>query len=170
MCIVPCPILRKNVTMRRSATGWAVSVVSCCLLLALGSLAQNGGEDSHSQENRLVSLERLWNEAQVNRDANALGRMIGDKFVNTEWDGEVSERGKFLADIADPRFKPAALTIQNVKVIFYGRTAVVTGGYHAKGTYQGKPYDHNGRFTDTWVSSDSETWQCVASHTSLLQK
>jgi ketosteroid isomerase-like protein len=169
MCIVRRSTLRQNVTMQRRAKGWAAGTVLWCLLLAPGSFGQSG-EDSHSQENRLVSLERLWNEAQVNRDSNALGRMIGDKFVNTEWDGEVSERGKFLADIADPRFKPAALTIQNVKVIFYGRAAVVTGGYHAKGTYQGKPYDHNGRFTDTWVSTDSETWQCVASHTSLLQK
>ena len=170
MGIVHRATVRKNVTMRRRAKGWAVGTMLWCLVLTLSSFGQSGGEDSHSQENRLVSLERLWNEAQVNRDADALARMIGDKFVNTEWDGEVSERGKFLADIADPRFKPAALTIQNVKVIFYGRAAVVTGGYHAKGTYQGKPYDHNGRFTDTWVSTDSDTWQCVASHTSLLQK
>jgi ketosteroid isomerase-like protein len=169
-CIARRLALRQNVTMHRTAKMWGMTLAACCLLLPFASWAQNGADDAHSQENRLVSLERLWNEAQVNRDANALARMIGDKFVNTEWDGEVSERGKFLADIADPRFKPIALTIQNVKVVFYGRAAVVTGGYHAKGTYQGKPYDHNGRFTDTWVSADSETWQCVASHTSLLQK
>jgi ketosteroid isomerase-like protein len=126
--------------------------------------------DLHSQENRLVALERLWNEAQLNRDSNALARMIGDKFVNTEWDGEVSERGKFLADIEDPQFRPTGLTIQNVKVIFYHQTAIVTGTYHAKGTYEGKSYDHIGRFTDTWVASDSDSWQCVASHTSLIQK
>ena len=39
----------------------------------------------------------------------------------------------------------------------------------AKGTYQGKPYNHVGRFTDTWVL-DLGKWQCVASHTSLLKK
>lgn len=138
-------------------------------LLAAVAVAQTDG-DAHSREVRLVAMERLWNEAQVNRDSNALGRMIGDKFVNTEWDGQVSERGKFLADIADPQFKPSAMTIQNVKVIFYNNTAVVTGTYHAKGMYQGKPYDHMGRFTDTWVSSDNDNWQCVASHSSLMQK
>ena len=111
----------------------------------------------------------MWNEAQVNRDASALANMIGDKFVNTEWDGEISERGKFLADIADPRFKVNVLNIQDVKVIQYKDAAVVAGIYHTKGTYQGKPYEHVGRFTDTWVFQDAR-WQCVASHTSLLQK
>lgn len=137
--------------------------------LGLCALAQVATDDFRAREQQLIALERMWNEAQVNRDSSALANMIGDKFVNTEWDGEVSERGKFLADIADPRFKVNALNIQDVKVIFYNDTAVVAGIYHTKGTYQGKAYEHTGRFTDTWVLQDSR-WQCVASHTSLMQK
>lgn len=96
--------------------------------------------------------------------------MIADKFTDTEYDGEVSDRGKFLKDIADPQFKPVSLTIQDVKVNLYGNTAaVVTGIYHARGTYQARLYDHIGRFTDTWVY-DTGKWECVASHTSLLKK
>jgi len=140
-----------------------------CLVAAVGVLAQSASDDTRSRENQLIALERLWNEAQVNRDANALAGMIGDKFVNTEWDGEVSERGRFLADIADPRFKVTSLNIQDVKVVLYNNAAVVAGIYHTKGTYMGKPYEHTGRFTDTWVLQDAK-WQCVASHTSLLQK
>ena len=84
-------------------------------------------------------------------------------------DGEVSERGKFLAGIADPLFKPTALNIQDVKVNLFHEAAIVTGVYRTKGTYEGKPYDHVGRFTDTWVY-DNDKWQCVASHTSLIKK
>ena len=140
-----------------------------CLAVSVFAPAQSGPYDSHSRENQIVALERLWNEAQVGRDANALSGMIGDKFVNTEYDGEVSDRGKFLADIADPLFRPTTLTIQDVKVILYEDTAVATGVYHTKGTYRAKPYEHTGRFTDTWVLNNAR-WQCVASHTSLLQK
>lgn len=140
-----------------------------CLALGVGVLAQSASDDSRSRENQLIALEHLWNEAQVNRDAKALAGMIGDKFVNTEWNGEVSQRGKFLADIADPRFKVSALNIEDVKVILYQDAAVVAGTYHTRGTYQGKPYEHAGRFTDTWVLQDAK-WQCVASHTSLLEK
>lgn len=140
-----------------------------CALLSGWALAQFSQEEAHTQELRLLALERLWNEAQVSRDSNALAGMISDKFVNTEWDGEVSARGKFLADVADPQFKPSALNIEDVKVNLFHETAVITGIYRTKGTYQGKPYDHVGRFTDTWVF-DTGKWQCVASHTSLLKK
>jgi ketosteroid isomerase-like protein len=141
----------------------------CWLMLAVVALAQNARQDLSAQESKLLVLEHLWNEAQVSRDASALQGMISDRFINTEWDGEVSDHDKFLADIRDPRFKPTALTIQDVKVSSYRDTAIITGVYHAKGTYQGKSYDHIGRFTDTWIY-DSGKWQCVASHTSLLKK
>jgi len=114
-------------------------------------------------------MEHLWNEAQVNRDAGVLDAMIGSQFINTEYDGEVSDKAKFLADIKDPQFKPTSLTIQDVKVNMYADAAVVVGIYHTKGMYQNKPYEHFGRFTDTWIYSEGR-WQCVASHTSLLKK
>lgn len=142
----------------------------CLLLLAVGAGGQSGDlEDAQTRESRLIALEHLWNEAQVNRDASALAGMIGGKFVNTEWDGEVSDRQQFLGSIADPQFKASLLNIQDVKVELYRDTGVVTGTYHAKGTYHGKPYDHLGRFTDTWTFANGR-WQCVASHTSLIQK
>jgi ketosteroid isomerase-like protein len=124
---------------------------------------------SDPREAKLLILERMWNEAQVSRDAAALDALVGSRFVNTEWDGQVSDKQHFLADIKDPLFKPTLLTIQDVKMNFFGDTAVVTGTYHAQGTYQGKTYDHFGRFTDTWVQDDGR-WQCVASHTSLIKK
>jgi ketosteroid isomerase-like protein len=150
-------------TMRRS-TG-------CCLLLAFfltGHAAAQKTKDD-SQQTKLLVMEHLWNEAQVNRDARALDGMIGSAFVNTEWDGEISDKSKFLADIKDPQFKPVSLTIQDLKVSMYADSAVVVGIDHTKGIYQGKPYEHFGRFTDTWVFTEGR-WQCAASHTSLLKK
>jgi ketosteroid isomerase-like protein len=145
---------------------------TCCfLLLAIAMFGQASAQKSKddSQETKLLIMEHLWNEAQVNRDARVLDAMIGNEFVNTEYDGEVSDKAKFLADIKDPLFKPTSLTIQDVKISMYADSAVVVGIYHTKGTYQGKPYEHFGRFTDTWVYTEGR-WQCVASHTSLLKK
>lgn len=142
--------------------------VFCCFLLTL-SAASVAAQQADPRESKLMVLERLWNEAQVNRDSSALDALVSSRFVNTEWDGEVSDKQKFLADIRDPRFKPTQANIQDVKLNFFGDTAVVTGIYHTQGTYQGKTYDHVGRFTDTWVM-DQGKWQCVASHTSLLKK
>jgi len=141
--------------------------IVCCFLLALSSLGF--AQKADPRESKLTVLERLWNEAQVNRDSAALDALVSSRFVNTEWDGELSDKQKFLADIKDPLFKPTLANISELKLNFFGDTAVVTGVYHTQGTYQGRPYDHVGRFTDTWVL-DAGKWQCVASHTSLLKK
>jgi ketosteroid isomerase-like protein len=140
-----------------------------CLALAGVTLAQNSRPIPESQEGKLLALENMWNQAQLHRDAGALEALIADRFVNTEYDGEVSDRHQFLSDIKDPQFKPTAVSLQDMKVILYRETAVVTGVYRSKGSFDGKPYDHTGRFTDTWILENGR-WECVASHTSLFKK
>ena len=111
--------------------------ICCWFLLALtltgAATAQRSKDDS--QQTKLLVMEHLWNEAQVNRDARALDSIIGANFVNTEYDGEVSDKTKFLADIKDPQFNLDSLTIQDLKVSMYADSAVVVGIYHTKGTY-----------------------------------
>jgi len=146
-----------------------IRMICCCLLLAARLFAQTASSSSNPQESKLLVLEHLWNEAQVNRDSAALEQLVAKPFVNTEYDGEVSDRSKFLADIRDPEFKPPFVANQNAEVNPYGNTAVVYGFYHTKGTYQRRPYEHFGRFTDTWMLENGR-WQCVASHTILVKK
>jgi len=138
----------------------------CCLLLGACAFAQAPRNNTPTDSASLVALERMWNEAQVARDSTAIGNMIGERFVNTEFNGEVSDRQGFLANFADPKYKPTAMNIEDVKVEMYGGTAVVTGTYHTKGSYAGKAYEHVGRFTDTWIFQNGK-WLCVASHSSL---
>ena len=140
-----------------------------CLLMLGFALGRSAAQNDDPQGTKLLVLEHLWNEAQVQRDSRALEGMIADHFINTEYDGEVSDRQKFLADIADPQYQPTSMTLRDLQVSLYKDTAVITGVYHAKGMVTGKPYDHTGRFTDTWVSENGH-WLCVASHTSLLKK
>ena len=140
----------------------------CCFLLALTS-SVSAAQQADARESKLLVLEHLWNEAQVHRDSSALDALVSSRFINTEWDGELSDKQRFLADVKDPLFKPTLANISDVKMNFFGDTAVITGIYHTQGTYKGKSYDHVGRFTDTWVF-DMGKWQCVASHTSLLKK
>ena len=128
-------------------------------------------EDFYRPDHRTIfdAIRALASNQKVTDAVTVAEHLEMGARLNTEWDGEVSDKQKFLADIKDPHFKPTIATIQDVKMNFFGDTAVVTGTYHAAGTYQGKPYDHFGRFTDTWIF-DTGQWQCVASHTSLIKK
>ena len=48
--------------------------------------AQASGTSTTNKAN-LVALERIWGQAQVNRDARTVAAMLGEHFVDTEYDG-----------------------------------------------------------------------------------
>lgn len=139
-------------------------LLSLISLVPFCALAQS---PTVNQQQRLIALEKMWDQAQLLRDAAALERLVSPGFIDTEWDGTISDRAKFLADIRDPLYKPITISIHDLSVKLYGSTAIVVGVYHADGRYHDRPYDHVGRFTDTWILIGGSL-QCVASHASLL--
>ena len=143
------------------------SKVSLFLLLCVGYLFAQQGQGA--DKTKLIALENAWNQAQIHRDGKALNELVSDTFIYTDWDGTVMNKAKYIKDAKDPSVKTEMVTNEDVEVYFYPGVAIVAGAYHTKGTNQGKPFDHRGRFTDTWILSNDH-WQCVASHTNLLKK
>jgi len=125
--------------------------------------------NSDANEGKLLALENAWNQAQLQRDASTLKSLVGEKFIYTDTDGSIMNKAQFLEDAKDPAYKPTLATNENVRVDLYQNAAVVSGTYHTKGTYKAKPFDHHGRFTDMWIYENG-LWQCMASHTTLIQK
>jgi len=124
-------------------------------------------DDSGADKAKLLALENSWNLAQLQRDSRALQTLVSDKYVYTDYDGTVMNKAQFLTDNKDPSYKPTMVTNEDMQVMTYSNVAVVIGKYHTKGTYRDKPFDHWGRFTDTWVYENGN-WRCIATHTSLI--
>jgi hypothetical protein len=142
-----------------------VVLFACSLMV----VAQVVIQDPKAEKSKLIALENAWNQAQIHRDGEALNKLTADTFVYTDWDGTVMNKAKYIADSKDPSVETTAVSNDGVDVYFYPGVAVVTGAYHAKGVSKGRPFDHYGRFTDTWILSGGQ-WQCVASHTNLIRK
>ena len=136
------------------------------VLAAAPLLAQNPQSDA---ETKILALENAWNQAQIHHDASALGTLLPETFVYTDYDGTVMTRAQFLADLKDPNYVATLVANENEHVFIYDNAAVVTGTYHTKGKYKGAPFEHWGRFTDMWVRQNG-LWLCVASHTNLIKK
>jgi ketosteroid isomerase-like protein len=124
---------------------------------------------SDGDESRIIGLENIWNQAQINHDANAMAGMLHPDFVFTDYDGTVMTKSQFLASIHDSSNMLVLEVSDDMKLHRFGDTVVVTGATHEKGKQKGKAYEHYGRFTDTWIRHNSE-WLCVASQLGLLQK
>ncbi len=138
-----------------------------CLLATCLIVPAQGTE--RPDESKILALENAWNQAQLHHDAPAVGRLLPDTFVYTDYDGTVMNKAQFLADLKDPAYQATLIANEDVRVSGYNDAAVVTGTYHSKGKYKGRPFEHWGRFTDTWLFQDG-LWMCVASHTTLIKK
>jgi len=136
--------------MRRRFAG-ALVLVSTLL-----TSAQVLPRDERAEKSKLIAFENAWNQAQIHRDGEALNLLMADRYIFTKWDGTLMNKATFIADNRDPAVQTDVLANDGVDVYFYPGVAVVTGFYHFKGTNRGKPFDHYGRFTDTWISSGGQ--------------
>ena len=143
--------------------------VSLLFLLMVLPAARSSTQDAAVDPGKLIALENAWNQAQLHHDASAVGQILPETFVYTDYDGTVMNKSKFLADVQDPNYRATSITNQNMEVFPYQNAAIVIGKYRSKGTFKGKAFDHVGRFTDTWIYQSGQ-WLCVASHTNLISK
>ena len=133
-------------------------------------MARDPANDVTADASKLIALENAWNQAQLHHDAKALNNLVSDGFVYTDYDGTVMNKAEFLADLKNPDYRASLIANDEARVISYAiNAAIVVGTYHSKGTYKRQPFDHYGRFTDTWLYQNNK-WQCVASHTTLIKK
>ena len=140
------------------------------LLLLLSSLAlPQTFAQSDGDESKIIAFENLWNQMQVAHDADAMSKMLDPEFVLTDYDGSIMNKAQLLASIRDTSNQLTTEVSEGMKLFRHGDTVVVIGATHEKGTLKGKPYQHNGRFTDTWIKRDAQ-WLCVASHLALIPK
>ena len=143
--------------------------VGCWLVLFLGCIPLTQAQAPHATatDSKLIALENAWNQAQIRHDTRVLNSLVGEHFIYTDTDGSTMDKSQFLRDAQNPDYKATSATNDQWKIDVYDNTAVVSGRYHTRGTNKGKPFDHYGRFTDTWIFIKGE-WQCVASHTTLI--
>lgn len=143
--------------------------VSAGLLLILCLPVSAQKRDTVADRSMLIALENAWNQAQIQRDGGALDTLLADTFIYTDWDGSVSNKATFISDMKNTSVDTTSVANSKVEVFFYPGVAIVAGDYRAKGSNRGKPFDHHGRFTDTWIVFKG-SWICVASHTNLMKK
>jgi len=129
---------------------------------------EHGADDGLTA--KVLSLETLWNQAELAKDTQSLDHLLADTFLYVDIDGSsIRNKADFIRSVTDRAEKIDSIRSESMLSRVYGDTVIVTGVYHEKGSLNGKPYYHHGRFTDTWVKQGSG-WMCAASQSTLIQK
>ena len=145
-------------------------ILALALILSTASvlsLAQNKTISSADDKSMILALESAWNQAEIHHDATAAAAIMADTFISVDHHGAFQNKSQYLASLKDLSFKPEEIANSDTSVYLYGNTAIVTSVYRTKGTDDGKPFVHRGRFTDTWVKLNGE-WKCVANQETLI--
>ena len=102
-----------------------------CILLAQQPSSSAGDEQ------RIVALENIWNQAQLKHDAAAMGSMLHPDFVFTDYDGTVMTKPQYLASIRDPSNTLSLEVSDEMKPHRFGDTVVITGATHERASKKG---------------------------------
>jgi len=115
----------------------------------------------------LLALEKEWDDAIVRKDMATLERILDPGFLFIDVDGSVTTRAALLAGIRSPKLVIEPFVTRDVQVRVYGRTAILTGWFEQRGSYDGRRFTLRQRYTDVYVRLDSR-WVAVSAHASTL--
>ena len=117
-------------------------------------------EDTRDAERYIIDSEHQWAESVATGDSSIVERILADDFIGVDPKGGSYDKAKMVSETRDAPKYFLSNHANQVRVRFYGDTAVAQGDETWK-RRSGEPL--RGRFvwTDTWVRRNGK-WQIVA--------
>jgi ketosteroid isomerase-like protein len=137
------------------------------LLLVLGcaavSLLPAQDDSEATTQSKIIALEKAWNQAYKLGDRKALDTLLDDHIVLINDDGSVQSKTQFLSTVKATSSQEQQVAPESMSVHVFGKTAIATGVFRAKGVEGGKHYARRERFVDTWLFNAGK-WVCIATN------
>ena len=126
-------------------------------------------QDMNGTEARkqLAEIQNQLANAWITRDRNTIERLLAPEWMVTHIDGRISTREEALRDFDTGANRLLEGHVDDLNIRLFDGFAIVNGRTHARGEYNGHPYDVVLRFTDVFVQRHQQ-WQAVSSHASRI--
>jgi len=134
-------------------------MIATASLISSQTKSDTNDKQSGKVEQAIMQMEREWADAFVKRDAATLERILASDFTDTDDEGHIENRAKYIDSAKNPVGTFTSIETSETKVRVYGNSAVSTGRYVIKGTEreQGEPF----RYMAVYVKQQGR-WQAVA--------
>src|SRR4030043_1747618 len=142
----------------------AFTVCMVVLVFGVGILAQT---QTANVEQELIKIETSWAEAVVKKDIAFFDPILAEDFTYTDSEGNIETKAQYIASKKSGESVVTSAVNDEIKVRFYGDSAVVTGRWTGKETIKGKDVSGQSRWTETFIKRDGR-WMCVATHNSKI--
>lgn len=140
-------------------SGWinshniVLAIFVCC-----GLCSCRQSYDQKEAERYITESEKQWAESVPSGDKSVVERILADDFVGVDPQGGLYDKAKMVSETADAPKYFASNHLNEVKIRFYGDTAVAQGNESWE-----RKNGERGRFvwTDTWLRRNGR-WEIVA--------
>ena len=129
--------------------------------LILGQSIDEKTNQYSKAEQEVLKVNEKYDKAIISRDAAAYERILANDFIFTSFDGVVSNKAQELEKVKSGDLKFEFGKSDDVRIKIYGKTAVVTARFRAKGQSKGKNFTVLERYTVVFVKRNGR-WQLVA--------
>ena len=122
-----------------------------------------------SAEQALIDIENRNSDAYLRGDVKAVEALLDERYTLTNSRAIVSHRDDDLRELraGDPKY--TEFRTHDMQARVYGDAGIVIGIVSLKGTSQGKPFDADMRFTDTFIRVNG-AWKMVAAQVTPIPK
>ena len=115
-------------------------------------------------EQQLRQLELDWTAAEINRDADALGRMLDEHFVSTFGAGKPVGKQEYMLSVIGADADPiVSEDLSDQTIVVAGDSAAVAELDTVHALRGGKPYTEVLRITTSYAKRDGR-WVALAEH------
>ena len=141
------------------------SVLSILAVIFIQTSVAKPDDSADVQE--LKRLEKVWNDAYVRADADALEQLCANDLVVTMTDMVVLDKRSSIAILRSGKVKFERYETSDLGIHVYDTAAVVTGRLQRTRSVQGREMNDEWRFTKVYIRRGGK-WLVVAWHASTV--
>jgi ketosteroid isomerase-like protein len=121
-------------------------------------------------ETELKALEQQWSDAYKKGDTAVLKTVEAEEWMLIDPEGTTTTKAQDIKELGDKTFVVKESTTSDVKVRMLGDDhAAITGSAKMSGSYKGKDFSGEYRFTDIFEKRDGK-WLAIMSQVTKVQK
>ena len=145
-----------------------LTVMFALTVLAASKQVSAQSSSEHDKQ-ELERLEKVWNEAHEQGDADVLQSLWADDLEVDVPKMPAMSKTEVMAFARSGRMKFLHYATSDINIRIYGDAAVVTGRLQRTRTLNGQELSENWRFTKVYTRN-AQTWRVVSFHASEAAK
>jgi ketosteroid isomerase-like protein len=126
--------------------------------------------ERHESKHEIDQLEQNWRDAILHRNVAVMDGLLADDYVGITANGTLQSKDQTLASLKSGATHLTALDLSDLKVRFYGQTALVTSRAEVTGTTGDGDVHGSYRYTRVYVRDPKGAWKIVSFEASRIRE